>query len=894
MGISGLLPLLKEVQVNGHISNFKGKKMAVDGYVWLHRGAFGCAEALVKGKPTTKFVDYAIHRVRFLRHHGVEPFIVLDGGPLPAKRGTEVSRARSRADNLDKAKELEAQGRYKEARDAYTKCVDITPGMAYQLIKALRVENVDYVVAPYEADAQLCFLEREGYVDGIITEDSDLLVFGCRQVVFKLDSNGDCVWIQRDRLATCREFPMHGWTDVQFRRMAMLSGCDYLGSIPGIGLKKAHRLMRRFTSVEKIIQHLRLEGSLVPQNYPADFALAELAFLHQRVFHPELRKLVPLNPLPESGLGEEGERWVGEDIDEEKARGMATGDVNPETGEAIIDEWPDYKPAGKGVGKSSGGSGTLDGFVQRVKRPTVLPRPIGSFGSGASRLSDQVPLSSFNSIPTINTTSSEDLAQPQARRKSKFFSKTEPSPELGVELLWEEGSEDEAPLQSSMMIDTQRSETRSPSPAVSSLKAESSPLRLADEGDGEEKDNDGEEERLSETGSPSVMAISSPPCSSPLVPKTEMLAVRSCPRNLSLKRQGSGLFTPKAASASRGESFGSEYDLMEERRQSSTTLKISRVLMPTSSRDTIVPASSSSPTAHLDHSPSFAVSSKPSTEPLSRQESKLPSSDSADSEELATPSHEYSSSKKKRKRSKVVEVVEEMDEVEIERKEKAKVLAGGWRMKYAFGGQSSSSPPQDDTTPKPKSRTSIGIAKPAPTPLPAAAAKSGSKTNCFGQGSVMKAKVVDGAKMAKTDSSSSSTSTSSTDVRTFKSTSLPASLPAKKPIFVPSFGAASTSRVKSHKDDAGIFKRWPENVDTPTRAGGADKDMKIGLGRLMRKARDREEDGAGKRQNDENDDIGSFTPSPERGPEVRDNGVKTSASTKSRLEKYKFGPSIQK
>jgi exonuclease-1 len=37
-------------------------------------------------------------------------------------------------------------------------------------------------VAPYEADAQLYYLEREGYVDGIITEDSDLLVFGCKQV----------------------------------------------------------------------------------------------------------------------------------------------------------------------------------------------------------------------------------------------------------------------------------------------------------------------------------------------------------------------------------------------------------------------------------------------------------------------------------------------------------------------------------------------------------------------------------------------------------------------------------------------------------------------------------------------------------------------------------------
>ena len=42
--------------------------------------------------------------------------------------------------------------------------------------------RVDYVVAPYEADAQMYHLERIGLVDGIITEDSDLLVFGAKKV----------------------------------------------------------------------------------------------------------------------------------------------------------------------------------------------------------------------------------------------------------------------------------------------------------------------------------------------------------------------------------------------------------------------------------------------------------------------------------------------------------------------------------------------------------------------------------------------------------------------------------------------------------------------------------------------------------------------------------------
>jgi exonuclease-1 len=41
-----------------------------------------------------RFVDYAMHRVRLLKFHGITPYIVFDGGPLPAKKGTEVSRAK--------------------------------------------------------------------------------------------------------------------------------------------------------------------------------------------------------------------------------------------------------------------------------------------------------------------------------------------------------------------------------------------------------------------------------------------------------------------------------------------------------------------------------------------------------------------------------------------------------------------------------------------------------------------------------------------------------------------------------------------------------------------------------------------------------------------------------
>ena len=39
---------------------------------------------------------------------------------------------------------------------------------------------------------------------------------------------------------------MQGFTQDSFRQMCILSGCDYLSSIPGVGLGKALKFMRKF------------------------------------------------------------------------------------------------------------------------------------------------------------------------------------------------------------------------------------------------------------------------------------------------------------------------------------------------------------------------------------------------------------------------------------------------------------------------------------------------------------------------------------------------------------------------------------------------------------------------------------------------------------------------
>ncbi len=69
---------------------------------------------------------------------------------------------RNRERNKIQAREYLRQGNNSKARECFQKCVDVTSTMALELIKVCRGRNIDCIVAPYEADAQLAFLAIQG------------------------------------------------------------------------------------------------------------------------------------------------------------------------------------------------------------------------------------------------------------------------------------------------------------------------------------------------------------------------------------------------------------------------------------------------------------------------------------------------------------------------------------------------------------------------------------------------------------------------------------------------------------------------------------------------------------------------------------------------------------
>ncbi|KAI8612721.1 PIN domain-like protein [Chytriomyces sp. MP71] len=335
MGISGLLPLLEPIKRNKHLRDYAGCTVAVDVYVWLHRAAFGCAMDLGLGKKTTAYVGFCLKRVALLRQFGVEPLLVFDGGCLPMKHHTENERRQKRKDARERAQEELRKGNATKAMELFQQCVNITPNMAHELIKTLQKEGIKYIVAPYEADAQLVFLEKIGKVHAVLTEDSDLLVFGCQRVLLKLEASGSVVEINAVDFAhvPCMK---RGWTFTKFRQACILSGCDYLPSLKGVGIKKAFEAVGSSSSLERTLKTWRMFGysikaPKVRDGYEDAFKEAEFTFLYQRVYDPTLKRLVHLNdPAPEHvHMMESMARFLGRDLAPQIAEGVANGQLNP-------------------------------------------------------------------------------------------------------------------------------------------------------------------------------------------------------------------------------------------------------------------------------------------------------------------------------------------------------------------------------------------------------------------------------------------------------------------------------------------------------------------------------------------------------------------------------------
>lgn len=339
MGVNGLLQHLKEIQDPCSLERYRGKTLAIDTYGWLHRALVSCAEDLCLGRPTRKYITYILNKIQMLQHFGITPFFVFDGASLSTKQETNLKRRELRSEAKKLAEKYTASGHLQFAYKEYMKAAYVTSQMAKLIMCELDVMNIRYVVAPYEADPQMVYLEKIGIVDGILSEDSDLLIFGCNKLITKLKDDSSCVEINRDDFNKVRQIPyLASYTSEQLRLVAMLSGCDYTKGIPGVGLKSAFQMVRRYHTLHKVTIALRSTGKKIPVDFEDEVLKANLAFQFQKVFDPRNQSLTTLNEVPQS-ISEQVdllESCCGKTLDDELVKRVCNGLVDPNSHELLV------------------------------------------------------------------------------------------------------------------------------------------------------------------------------------------------------------------------------------------------------------------------------------------------------------------------------------------------------------------------------------------------------------------------------------------------------------------------------------------------------------------------------------------------------------------------------
>jgi flap endonuclease-1 len=232
---------------------------------------------------------------------GMKPVYVFDGAPPEAKKEELARRAGQRG---DATAELEAA---KEAGDAEAiekfakRTVKVTRQHNEECKQLLRLLGVPVVDAPSEAEAQCAEMVKAGVVYAAATEDMDVLTFGTPRVVRNLmapvSANKDPT--EYDLSVALRDL---GLTQEQFVDVCILCGCDYAGTLKGVGPTRALALIKELGSIEAVLAVKDAEGKpKYPPPEPFPYEAARRLFLQ-----PLVTPAAQLDPPP---------KWTGPDVD---------------------------------------------------------------------------------------------------------------------------------------------------------------------------------------------------------------------------------------------------------------------------------------------------------------------------------------------------------------------------------------------------------------------------------------------------------------------------------------------------------------------------------------------------------------------------------------------------
>ena len=223
----------------------------------------------------TSHLSGLFFRTTNLMQQGLKLIFVFDG-KVPDLKRAERERRIALKEKAQKEYEQAIQDEDIELMNKFAKRTSkLTPEMVNQAKELLGYLGLPIVQAPYEGEAQAAYMAKKGDVYGVISQDSDSILFGAPNIIKNLTISGRkkslgklaYETIQPEIISLSENLNNLSLDQSQIIALGMLVGTDYnIGGIKGIGPKKAHDLVKKHgDNLDELFKEVKWDESF---NYP--------------------------------------------------------------------------------------------------------------------------------------------------------------------------------------------------------------------------------------------------------------------------------------------------------------------------------------------------------------------------------------------------------------------------------------------------------------------------------------------------------------------------------------------------------------------------------------------------------------------------------------------------
>jgi len=267
MGIKGIKSLIKkhvpESITSIKLSDLRGKTVCIDSSILLYKYKYIYSD-------DNFHIHGFLQKILELQNYGIKGIFVFDGKPPEAKR--EILNKRKEQNtklkeqliilkeerkNSNGPEFIDSDGEetsVKKSRDldkkinALEKNVKpVTRQHSLDLMELFKSLGIPYFCSESEAEKSCVYLQKNGYCDYILTEDTDSLTFGGNNVIFC--KKNDYFVCNLDKVLEGLQL-----THSEFVDLCILCGCDYTCTIPKLGPVSALNTIKNFRSIEKFLE----------------------------------------------------------------------------------------------------------------------------------------------------------------------------------------------------------------------------------------------------------------------------------------------------------------------------------------------------------------------------------------------------------------------------------------------------------------------------------------------------------------------------------------------------------------------------------------------------------------------------------------------------------------